>query len=124
MFAVEANDYWHYHYIFDEESDFKIKRLGKQMIENILINTVVPIVFCYGLHHDDEFYKEKAIKWLEEISPEKNSITKGFEQLGYLNKNAFDSQAFIQLKNHYCNDKLCLDCVIGNSLLKKDDVKI
>ncbi len=119
MFTAEANDYWHYHYIFDEESDFKIKRLGKQMIENILINTIVPIVFCYGLHHDDEFYKEKAIKWLEEISPEKNSITKGFEQLGYSNKNAFDSQAFIQLKNHYCNDKLCLECAIGNSLLKK-----
>lgn len=119
MFAVEANDYWHYHYIFDEESDFKIKRLGKQMIENILINTVVPIVFCYGLHHDDEFYKEKAIKWLEEISPEKNSITKGFEQLGYSNKSAFDSQAFIQLKNYYCNDKLCLECVIGSSILKK-----
>jgi hypothetical protein len=121
MFAVEANDYWHYHYIFDEESDFKIKRLGKQMIENILINTVVPIVFCYGLHHNDEFYKEKAIKWLEEIPPEKNSITKGFEQLGYSNKNAFDSQAFIQLKNHYCNNKLCLECAIGNSLLKKTD---
>ena len=54
MFELEANDYWHYHYIFDEESDFKIKRLGKQMIENIFINTVVPIVFCYGLHHNDE----------------------------------------------------------------------
>jgi hypothetical protein len=119
MFAVEANDYWHYHYIFDEESDFKIKRLGKQMIENILINTVVPIVFCYGLHHNDEYYKEKAIKWLEEIQPEKNDITKGFENLGYSNKSAFDSQAFIQLKNHYCNNKLCLECVIGNSLLKK-----
>lgn len=119
MFAVEANDYWHYHYIFEEESAFKIKRLGKQMIENILINTVVPIVFSYGLHHNDEYYKEKAIKWLEEISPEKNAITKGFEQLGYSNKSAFDSQAFIQLKNHYCNNKLCLDCAIGNSLLKK-----
>ena len=121
MFAVEANDYWHYHYIFDEESDFKIKRLGKQMIENILINTIVPIVFCYGLHHNDEFYKEKAIKWLEEITPEKNSITKGFEQLVYSNKTAFDSQAFIQLKNQYCNHKRCLDCAIGNSLLKKTD---
>ena len=119
MFAIEANDYWHYHYIFDEETDFKIKRLGKQMIENVLINTVVPIVFCYGLHHNDEYYKEKAIKWLEEISPEKNAITKGFERLGYSNKSAFDSQAFIQLKNHYCNNKLCLDCAIGNSLLKK-----
>jgi len=119
MFAIEANDYWHYHYIFDEETDFKIKRLGKQMIENVLINTVVPIVFCYGLHHNDEYYKEKAIKWLEEISPEKNAITKGFERLGYSNTSAFDSQAFIQLKNHYCNNKLCLDCAIGNSLLKK-----
>ncbi len=122
MFTIEANDYWHYHYIFDEESDLKIKRLGKQMIENILINTVVPIVFCYGLHYADEYYKEKAIKWLEEITPEKNVITKGFENLGYSNKSAFDSQAFIQLKNHYCNNKLCLECVIGNSLLK--NVKI
>lgn len=119
MFAVEANDYWHYHYIFDEETDLKIKRLGNQMIENILINTVVPIVFCYGLYLNNEYYKEKAIKWLEEISAEKNAISKGFENLGYSNKSAFDSQAFIQLKNHYCNNKLCLDCAIGNSLLKK-----
>lgn len=118
-FELEANDYWHYHYIFDEESDFKIKRLGRQMIENILINTVVPIVFCYGLHHNDELYKEKAIKWLEEIPPEINHITKGFEKLGYSNKSAFDSQALIQLKNHYCDNKFCLECAIGNSLLKK-----
>lgn len=119
MFELEANDYWHYHYLFDEESAFKIKRLGKQMIENILINTIVPIVFCYGLHHNDEMYKEKAIKWLEEIPPEINSITKGFQKLGYANKSAFDSQALIQLKNHYCDNKLCLECAIGNSLLKK-----
>ena len=119
MFELEANDYWHYHYIFDEESAFKIKRLGKQMINNIFINTVVPIVFCYGLHHNEELYKEKAIKWLEEISPEINSITKGFEIIGYPNKNAFDSQALIQLKNHYCDNKLCLECAIGNSILKK-----
>lgn len=119
MFELEANDYWHYHYLFDEESAFKIKRLGKQMIGNILINTIVPIVFCYGLHHNDEMYKEKAIKWLEEIPPEVNNITKGFQKLGYANKNAFDSQALIQLKNHYCDNKLCLECAIGNSLLKK-----
>ncbi|MGN6604103.1 MAG: DUF2851 family protein, partial [Ginsengibacter sp.] len=80
--------------------------------------TVAPIVFCYGLHHQDEFYKEKALRWLEEIGPEKNAITKGFEKIGYENKNAFDSQAFIQLKNHYCNNKLCLDCAIGNSLIR------
>jgi len=118
MLSLEANDYWHYHYIFDEITDHKIKKLGSQMVNNIIINTIVPILFSYGLHNNDEFYKEKSIKWLEEIAPEKNAITKGFENLGYANKSAFDSQAFIELKNHYCNEKLCLKCAIGNSLLR------
>jgi hypothetical protein len=96
--------------------------VGKQMIDNIIINTIVPILFAYGLHHEEEFYKEKAIKWLEEVSREKNGITKGFESLRYSNKNAFDSQAFIQLKNEYCNHKLCLQCAIGNSFLKKNNL--
>ncbi len=118
MFTVEANDYWHYHYTFGEETDYKVKTLGKQMVENIIINTVVPILFSYGLHHDDEYFKEKAIKWLEEVASEKNTITKGFENIGFSNKNAFDSQAFIQLKNEYCNHKFCLQCAVGNSILK------
>ncbi len=118
MLSVTANDYWHYHYVFDEESDYREKTLGKQMIDNIIINTIVPILFSYGLHHQEEYMKEKAIRWLEEIAPEKNTITKAFEQLDFSNKSAFDSQAFIQLKNDYCNNIKCLQCSIGNSILK------
>ena len=98
-----------------KKQNIKIKRLGKQMIDNIIINTVVPTLFAYGLHHEEEFYKEKVIKWPEEVSLKKNAITKGFESLHFSNKNAFDSQAFIQLKNEYCNHKLCLQCAVGNS---------
>ena len=118
MFVGTANDYWHYHYVPDEETNFKVKSFGKQMIDNVIINTVVPILFSYGLQHNEERLKDKAIRWLEEIAPEKNSITKGFERLGFLNKNAFDSQALLQLKNTYCNHKRCLQCAIGNSFLK------
>ena len=89
------------------------------MIDNIMINTIIPVLFAYGLHYNEQGYKDRAIKWLEEISAEKNSITKGFENLNFSNKNAFDSQSFIQLKNEYCNKKLCLHCAIGNSLLKR-----
>lgn len=119
MFDLTANDYWHYHYVFDRKTDYKEKKLGKQMIENIIINTVVPVLFAYGLHKDENSYKEKAISWLEDLSPEKNSITNGFTNLKFTNKNAFDSQAFIQLKKHYCDHKLCLQCSIGNSILKR-----
>lgn len=119
MLAVSANDYWHYHYVFDETADYKVKTTGKQMIDNIIINTIIPVLFAYGLHHNEQQHKDKAIRWLEEISAEKNSITKGFENLNFSNKNAFDSQFLIQLKNEYCNKKFCLRCAIGNSLLKR-----
>jgi hypothetical protein len=117
-FDVTANDYWHYHYQFDEASSFKKKTLGAAMIDNIIINTVAPVLFAYGNYHDENNYKEKVLKWLEKTAAESNSITKGFQKLGIENKNAFDSQALIELKNEYCGKKRCLDCGIGNSILK------
>lgn len=119
LLQLSANDYWHYHYIFEEETNFREKKLGIKMIENIIINTITPIIFSYGHLHQEDVYKEKAIEWLENISPEKNYITKGFENLHFKNKNALDSQALIQLKNEYCDKKLCLHCAIGNAILQK-----
>jgi Protein of unknown function (DUF2851) len=118
LLNVTANDYWHYHYVPDEPSVFKKKHLGTQMTDNILINTVVPVLFAYGMYHKDNSYKDKALNWLLEIAAEKNVVTKGFTALGIENKNAFDSQALIQLKHAYCDKKRCLDCAVGNKLLK------
>jgi hypothetical protein len=88
------------------------------MIDNIFINTVVTVLFAYGHYNKNNSYTNKAVQWLEEITAEKNVITKGFTQLRIANKNAFDSQALIQLKNEYCNKKRCLNCAVGNKLLK------
>ena len=117
-FDVTANDYWHYHYHFDETSSFKKKKLGATMIDNIITNTIVPVLFAYGNYHDEEKYKQKAIKWLEKVSAEQNSTTKAFMQLGVENKNSFDSQGLIELKNEYCDKKKCLNCSVGNAILK------
>jgi hypothetical protein len=118
LFDVTANDYWHYHYKFDKASAFKKKTIGEEMTDNVIINTVVPVLFAYGLYHNEERFKNRALLWLEELDAEKNSITKGFSQLGLSNQSAFDSQAFIELKTQYCDCKLCLQCAIGNTLLK------
>ena len=118
FFEVTANDYWHYHYQFDEASAFRKKRTGTSMIDNIIINTVAPVLFAYGSYHTENKYKDKALQCLEEIAAEKNLITRGFEQLNIENKNAWDSQALIELKNEYCNKKRCLECSVGNSILK------
>lgn len=118
LFSVTGNDYWHYHYRFDEAAAFKKKKLGDDMISNIIINTIVPVLFAYGKYHNEEKYKLKALSWLEEITAENNSITKGFVQLKIANKTAYDSQALIELKNEYCSNKRCLQCSVGNAILK------
>jgi hypothetical protein len=118
MFMVTAGDYWHYHYRFDELTPFQPKHLGKQMAENILINTLVPVLFAYGLYSKEESYKEKAIKWLYELPSEQNQITRQWEKLGITHHSALDSQALIELTNHYCANKQCLECAVGNRILK------
>jgi hypothetical protein len=115
---VTANDYWHYHYLLDEPSIFRKKSIGASMVENIIINTVAPALFAYGLYHKDEKYKSKAIQWLEQLPAEKNSIIDGFTKLKIASKTACDSQAVLELKNEYCNKKRCLECSIGNHYLK------
>lgn len=117
-FDVTANDYWHYHYRFDEPSAFKKKNLGKAMIENIIINTIAPVLFAYGNYHSESRWKQKALDWLEATAAESNSITNNFAKLKVENKTAFDSQSLIELKTQYCDKKRCLECGIGNAILK------
>lgn len=118
MFTVTANDYWHYHYMLNEQSAFRKKQLGKTMIDNLLINTVIPLLFVYADEQHNERTKEKAIQWLQQMPKEKNSITQQWEQAGATHQSAFDSQALLFLKKNYCTAKRCLHCAVGNGILK------
>ena len=118
LLQVTANDYWHYHYRFDEITPYRPKNLGIQMVENIIINTIAPIIFAYGVYNNNMLYKQKAIQWLNELPAEKNAITKCWELFSVTNNNAMESQGLIELMNTYCNHKRCLDCAVGTKMLK------
>lgn len=117
IFSVTANDYWHYHYRFGKTAAFQPKHLGVSMFQQILINTICPLLFAWGMYNKDEAVKEKAVRWMQHGQAEQNRITRGFQQLGIPNTTAADSQALIELKNEYCNARRCLECAIGNHLL-------
>ena len=118
LLDVTANDYWHYHYCFDQPTDYKEKKLGETMTNNIIINTIVPVLFAYGMYHKNQQAKDKAVYYLSTLSAEVNNITKQWQTKNVVNKNALDSQALIELKNNYCNEKRCLSCAVGNKLLR------
>jgi len=120
MFSVKVTNYWNNHFTLkDEPHEAKPKQLGKSMIDVIIINTIVPVVFTYGKINEQEVYKDKALRWLSEIKSEENTIIASWRNAGVACLSAFDSQALLELKNNYCTEKRCLDCAVGNGILKK-----
>lgn len=119
LFKVTASDFWHYHYTFDNTNNKKEpKELGKSTINTLIINCIIPTVFAKGLYDNNDLLKTKAIEWLQELQPEKNTITLLWKNYNIQNKNALQSQALIQLYNNYCKSKKCLQCAVGNKILK------
>lgn len=116
--AVTANDYWHEHYRPDEPSAFRKKLLGRDAIDSVLVNTVAPLLFAYGSYQQEERFRSKALRWLSEAAAEDNTITRGFSALGISATSAFDTQALIELKTRYCDARRCLECAVGNALLR------
>lgn len=94
--------------------------IGKQTIQHLLINVVVPFKFVYGKHMLNEALCEQAIDWLEKLPAEKNTITKFWSTIGFKAKQALHSQALVELNNNYCEKHRCLSCSIGNHILYHD----
>jgi hypothetical protein len=120
LFVVKHSDYWENHYIFNKESIKKSKTIGKSAVDIILINTIVPFLFIYGKAKGIQELQDQSISLLESLKPEKNSIITKWNDLGINASNAFDTQALIQLKNNYCNPKKCLNCPIGNYIIRNN----
>ena len=118
LFNVKASAYWDTHYRFEIPSNPKPKHLGENTADVLMINAVVPLLFCYGKCHKDENYCEKALRFLEAIPAEDNSIIRHFAACGMSSTNAMQTQALLHLHNCYCRRKRCLDCSIGNMLLR------
>ncbi|MCR6720706.1 MAG: DUF2851 family protein [Chitinophagaceae bacterium] len=119
MLNVSASSYWDTHYRFDEESAHLQKQMGDMLADNIIVNTAVPLVFAYGQQHHDQRLLEKALGWLDEIKAEKNHIVHAFQLAGFRVESSADSQALLEMKKRYCEQHRCLECSIGNFLLKK-----
>lgn len=118
LFKVDASEYWHTHYRFDQVTSHRKKSLGTREVDSILINAWAPLLFEYGAMHGDEQCRERAFKLLQQLPPEDNRIVKLWTGEDVVPQNAAESQALIQLYNEYCSRKRCLDCQLAFRLIK------
>lgn len=117
LFEIKASPYWDTHYRPSTPVKLAKNMLGEDAVNNILINTVAPFLFAYGLQNGNDDYKQRAIALLENLPKENNSIIKQYETLKLTPANASDTQALLQMHKHWCMPKKCLGCRIGHRVM-------
>lgn len=118
LFSITASEYWNNHYRFGIISLGKPKTIGHEAIELVLINTVLPFIFSYGKLRGDDSYCERALMLLQKLPPENNHLIRNWQKIGVHAHNAMETQALLQLKQQYCSTAQCLQCRVGDYLLR------
>ncbi len=113
--------YWQDHYHFGKKYPKKLPFIGLASKESLLINVVAPLLVARASHLGQEDIFAKALALLQNLRGEKNAIISNWEHLGMKAESAYISQSVIELNNEYCSQKKCLECSIGNYLLKEKE---
>ena len=119
LLTVTTSPYWEEHFNFRKVSSSREKQVGKNAQNLIIINTVIPFLYAYGLHKADELLCERATGFLESLKAEDNHIIRHWSGAGLPVSTAADSQALLQLQKEYCDKKDCLRCRFGFEYLRR-----
>ncbi len=118
LLNVKASEYWDNHFTFSKISAKSKKSLAKGFIDLIIINTILPLKFCYSKSIGKEI-NEELINVIQEVRNEKNTIINQFIKLDIECNSAMKTQALLELYNNYCSKNKCLQCAIGSHLIKQ-----
>ena len=117
--SVSANPYWESHYHFGQKTILKHSmNLGETAASLLIINTVVPFRFAHHRFFGNEHQLEETMGLLEQLDFERNKLTRMYASTPFPQQNAMDSQALLELWQQYCVPKRCLDCAIGERIVR------
>ena len=97
---------------------FAVPQMGKSSVDMLLINTVIPYKYAYALHQNNPVKAEQALRLMEKIPAENNTIVRQWRVLGQEVKNAADTQALLHLYQNYCQHHECINCEVGYKIFE------
>ena len=109
--------------LFELKGD-SVPPLGRNSIDILLINTVIPYKYAYALHINNTGKAEEMLRLMEQIAPENNSIIRQWRILGQRVKNAADTQALLHLYMNYCQHHECINCEVGYKIFQEKQLKL
>jgi hypothetical protein len=121
LFQAPVSAYWQKHYQLSREANTpQPQHMGKNSIQNLVINVAVPLLAAYAIYSGERLYMERAVSLLETLKEASNKFTRLYEELGWQAKSAADNQAALGLYHQYCAPVRCMRCAIGNKIMKQN----
>ena len=121
FFRTPVPEYWRTH--FRPGRLGKVPALGKNSINLLITNVVVPLRVAYARHLGQPVLVESSVALLSELPAEHNQYTDVYETLGFTHRTAADSQSLLALYKNYCTPRRCLQCAIGSRLVQQPRLK-
>jgi hypothetical protein len=118
FFKLKVSEFWERNYHFNKQSNNGQNGFGEQSMRILNTNVAAVLLVAYANYTNNELYTEKALNFLEKQKPENNFITRGWKEIGMDITSTAESQGAIELFNNYCKNRRCLECNIGNQLMK------
>ena len=117
FFRTGVSPYWESHYVFGKPSEKRDKKITQSFVDLLLANELIPLRNYYLR---STAFKAGGVDLgiARGLKPEKNSVTRQFEQGGLKNCNGLTSQGLHHLYKNYCLKTRCLHCAIGQYVLK------
>lgn len=119
LLQVQPGPYWQHHTQFGGTTTIGCGDISNKQLDVLIINSIVPMLYCYGRHRGRNDLCNTAEELLHELNGEENSITRKWAKAGVRVECAADSQALIQLNNAYCRKKRCLECRFAQTYIKE-----
>jgi len=100
----------------------KSKLKGKHsnfIIDNLIINALLPYLYRCSILSAQTIDASEWIKIYQNLPAEDNKITREWQKIGLEIKNAYESQACLEIYQQFCVRKQCLTCQVGKKILCK-----
>lgn len=120
IFDLQMYGFWATHFTFDPCVGARPQALSKASVDTLIINFCIPLRQAYATYRGETDNIEDNIEILRQIPPENNSIIRLFSSTKIPCKDAFTSQALIQLRREYCEKRKCIYCRFGSKMLSAE----
>lgn len=124
LYIIEEELIW---FITNNKIDEAVMRLRNKLtahystfiINNIIINALIPFLYNYSIINSRAINSNALINAYKDLPPENNKITREWRKIGLPIKNAYESQACLEIYEQFCKRKQCLTCEVGKKIFFK-----